>query len=175
MTKRKINTVPVNKILFMDILHCHGASIRRLATNPEILCSESTIRRQLSNNELRHDVLEAISKVLNVSPKCFYDGDELFDQASSVWSTSLEYNYMFLKAQQEYANALLEVQGYLFLSDVYKLLGLPLTKESIVSGWSKKMNPNSFVDFGFLEKGISNSSIVILKFNVDGVILYDFT
>lgn len=174
MPKRKINTVPVNKNLFMDILHYRGASIRRLATNTEIPCSESTIRRQLNNNELRPDILEAISKVLNVSPKCFYDGDELFDQASSNWYTSLEYNYAFLKAQQNYANALLEVQGYLFLSDVYKLLDLPLTKESIVCGWSKKMNPNSFVDFGFLEKGVPNGSFVTLKFNADGVILYDF-
>ena len=81
---------------------------------------------------------------------------------------------MFLKAQQIYANALLEAQGYLFLSDVYKMLDLPLTKESIVCGWSKKMNPNSFVDFGFLEKGVTNKPFVTLKFNVDGVILYDF-
>lgn len=176
MPKRNIKTVPIDKDLFLDILYYEGTSIGKLGANSEVPCSASTIRRQINNNKLRMDILEAISKILNIPVAVFYN-DNLYSVAftnrSPEWTNVPEYNLMFLRAQQEYANDLLHVHGYVFLSDVYKILGLPLTKTSIVCGWSKRANPDSFVDFGLLENEIPTSSFILLKFNTDGVI-YDF-
>lgn len=82
----------------------------------------------------------------------------------------------FLWAQQCQANEILKIHGYLFLSDVYKMLGFKETKESRVVGWVYG-NGDSFIDFGILDKrnaGFINGEeeSIWLDFNVDGVI-YD--
>lgn len=90
-----------------------------------------------------------------------------------------DYDLMFLKAQESYANDMLQAQGYLFLNDVYDKLGLPRTKAGQIVGWVyNKDNPkgDNYVDFGLQnlnvddgEGGYVNS--VVLDFNVDGPIM----
>ena len=86
---------------------------------------------------------------------------------------------LFLKAQETYANDLLKQKGYLFLNDVYKLLGLSETKSGQIVGWVyDEKNPvgDNFVDFGIYKdygadfiNGFGTS--ILLDFNVDGNIL----
>ena len=51
------------------------------------------------------------------------------------WEPNNEYNIMFIKAQENYANDLLRAKKRLFLNDVYEMLGLPRTKAGQVVGW----------------------------------------
>lgn len=94
-----------------------------------------------------------------------------------------EYNLMFLRKQQDYANEVLKHQGYLFLNEVYDMLGIPRTQAGQVVGWIyDENNPtgDNYVDFGIYDlhdqqkrdfvNGLERN--ILLDFNVDGVI-YD--
>ena len=94
-----------------------------------------------------------------------------------------EYNLMFLRHQQDYANEVLKHQGYLFLNEVYDMLGIPRTQAGQVVGWIyDENNPtgDNYVDFGIYDlhdqqkrdfvNGLERN--ILLDFNVDGVI-YD--
>lgn len=103
-----------------------------------------------------------------------------FDESCSEWNKDPEHNLYFLRAQQQYANDLLQSRGHLFLNEVYDMLGLPRSKAGQVVGWIKD-NPNgdNFVDFGIYEthrekcRDFVNGyeRVILLDFNVDGDIL----
>lgn len=103
---------------------------------------------------------------------------KFFDETSVEWTKDPEYNLAFLNRQQKYANDLLESHGYLFLNDVYKMLGLKPTRAGQRVGWLKKGNGDGYVDFGIYNikyapardfvNGYEN--VVIIDPNVDGVI-----
>lgn len=94
------------------------------------------------------------------------------------WENNNEYNLMFIKAQERYANDLLRSRGRLFLNDVYKMLGLPETKAGQIVGWvydPENEKGDNFVDFGLYTDNLSYSDFVngfdpaiLLDFNVDG-------
>lgn len=104
---------------------------------------------------------------------------KFFDDACVGWSRDPEANLMFLKAQENYANDLLEARGHLFLNDVYNMLGMPNTKTGQVVGWVYNVeNPigDNHVDFGIYDEHNSNfvngyENTILLDFNVDGNIL----
>lgn len=105
-----------------------------------------------------------------------------FDPYSTSWSREPEYNMVFLKAQQNYANDMLKARGHVFLNEVYDMLGLPRSKAGAVVGWvySKDGETDNFINFGVFNgqsqqardfvNGFEGS--ILLDFNVDGVI-YD--
>lgn len=98
--------------------------------------------------------------------------------ANPYWNTNNEYNLMFLKAQERYANDLLRTKKILFLNDVYEMLGLPKTKAGQVVGWVyNPENPvgDNYVSFGMYTDNLSYSDFangydpaILLDFNVDG-------
>lgn len=105
-----------------------------------------------------------------------------FDLHSSSWNKEPEYNLYFLKAQQNYANDLLQGRGHVFLNDVYDQLGIPRSKAGAVVGWilTKDGSTDNYVDFGVFEgktdvaRDFVNGTegAILLDFNVDGLI-YD--
>ena len=108
---------------------------------------------------------------------------KFFDEFSDNWEKDAEYNLMFLRRQQDYANELLKSRGHVFLNEVYDMLGLKRTKAGQVVGWIyDKNNPNgdNYIDFNIYDiSKESNRAFVngtersiLLDFNVDGVI-YD--
>ena len=119
-------------------------------------------------------------KTINVvDPNMYSDYARIFDDGCTGWSKNPEYNLMFLKQQQAYANTLLKNNGYLFLNEVYDMLGIPRTKAGQVVGWVyDEKNPigDNFVDFGIYDiynekardfvNGYERS--IVLDFNVDG-------
>ena len=124
-----------------------------------------------------------IEKNTNVSG---YDGvsdyARFFDECSDYWKKDSEYNLLFLRKQQQYANDKLISQGYLFLNDVYDMLGIEKTKAGQIVGWVyDKENPlgDNYVSFGIYDieressrkfvNGVERS--ILLDFNVDGNIL----
>ena len=108
-----------------------------------------------------------------------------FDESCPNWDKNPEHNLTFLLTQQNYANDKLRVQGYLFLNDVYNLLGLPRTEAGQLIGWIyDPKNPDhigdNYVDFGIYNTQAPLSTrlfvngyekSVLLDFNVDGIIL----
>lgn len=112
-------------------------------------------------------------------PNTYSDYARFFDEASCHWEKDSEYNLMFLRSQQNYANDKLKAQGYLFLNDVYDMLDIPRTKAGQVVGWIyNPENPSgdNFVDFGIYEMNRERARdfvngyerVILLDFNVDG-------
>ena len=109
-----------------------------------------------------------------------------FDNEQFQWQDAQHHipdwdaNIRFLNCQQAYANQKLELQGYLFLNDVYDMLGLPKTKAGQVVGWifdPENKEIDSHVSFGVFNP-INHRTIngyeeecIILDFNVDGPII----
>jgi hypothetical protein len=120
------------------------------------------------------------------------DYARFFDESCSGYDKDPEYNLMFLKAQQQYANDKLVAQGYLFLNDVYNMLGMEPSKAGQVVGWvydPKNPNGDNYIDFGIYDVMINGyrddytndtiseerrdfvngyRSSILLDFNVDG-------
>ena len=107
----------------------------------------------------------------------------IYDDGCIGYTKDPEYNKQFLLRQQAYANQKLKAQGYLFLNDVYKMLGFAPTKAGHVVGWiydEKHPVGDNYVDFGLFNtddpaarrfiNGLEKN--IILDFNVDGNI-YD--
>ena len=93
-----------------------------------------------------------------------------------------DYNAFFLKAQQELANHMLRANGFLFLNDVYDMLGIDRSIAGQAVGWVYDKNTDdhgdNYVDFGIQEVFRKKSDqpgdyekVFLLDFNVDGAIL----
>jgi len=103
-----------------------------------------------------------------------------FDETSSSWNRLPNYNQLFIRCQQNYANDLLTTRGHLFLNEVYDMLGLERSKAGAVVGWVFNGDGDGFVDFGVFAGDVykgqefvnGNERSILLDFNVDGVI-YD--
>ena len=109
----------------------------------------------------------------------YSDYARFYDDGCTGWDKDAEYNLMFLKAQQQYANDKLIAKGYLFLNEVYDMLGIPQSKEGQIVGWIYNLeNPtgDNFVDFGIYDVNKENArdfvngyeQTILLDFNVDG-------
>lgn len=107
----------------------------------------------------------------------------LFHEGNVNWKPLPEYNYLFLRGQENYLNDRLTARGFLFLSDVYDALGFEQTSASRVVGWLSKANggTDGFVDFGIFDSSdylriheymVGQEGELFLDFNVDGTI-YD--
>ena len=102
-----------------------------------------------------------------------------FDETCKGHEKDTQYNLLMLRGQQQYANDLLHARGYVFLNDVYDMLGIDRTKEGQIVGWVYNKNNevgDNFVDFGILETNRetedgSYEPAILLDFNVDGNIL----
>jgi hypothetical protein len=110
-------------------------------------------------------------------PSCYA---RFFDETCSQWQKTPEYNFVFLKAQQNYLNDLLTSRGHVFLNEVYENLGLQHSQAGALVGWIKDGDGDGFIDFGIFN-GDNEAKVsfvngyersILLDFNVDGVI-YD--
>lgn len=117
--------------------------------------------------------------IKTMDPNLYSDYARFFDEYNPNWQNDPEYNLMFLKSQQQYANDLLRARGRLFLNEVYDMLGIERSKAGQVVGWIyNEANPSgdNFVDFGIYDlhkertrafvNGLEPS--ILLDFNVDG-------
>lgn len=125
-----------------------------------------------------------VKKTIHVAddPNGYSQYSIVFDNGNKGWDDDPEMSKFFLIQQQNYANEKLQEQGYLFLNDVYEMLGAKKTKAGQVVGWVyEEGNPDydNFVDFGVFDiyrekaRDFVNGyeKVIILDFNVDGNIL----
>ena len=135
------------------------------------------VENVIANEDGSETVVMEQAKVMD--PNLYSDYAKFFDEFSPNWQNDPEYNLMFLKAQQQYANDLLKAKGRLFLNEVYDMLGLERTKAGQVVGWVyNPENPtgDNFVDFGIYDMSKERvrafvngyEPSILLDFNVDG-------
>lgn len=103
-----------------------------------------------------------------------------FDETCTGWTRDADYNFMFVKQIQNWANDRLEAKGYVFLNEVYEMLGMQKTRAGQEVGWVKGSDGDGFIDFGIFDlkdkqkrrfvNGYEKS--IWLDFNVDGTIKY---
>lgn len=144
------------------------------------------LRHNIKAKEIEETVIDengeekTVKKTVEVAdPNEHSDYARFFDESCAGWTKSPEINLVFLKQQQAHANKLLQKNGYLFLNDVYEMIGIPKTKAGQVVGWIyDEENPigDNFVDFGIYDvynekarefvNGYERS--ILLDFNVDG-------
>lgn len=151
---------------------------------------DKELRYNIKAKEVEETVIDektgeekVVKKTIDVvDPNEYSDYARFFDVGCNGWSKDPEFNLMFLKQQQNYANDLLKSRGHLFLNEVYDLLGFQRTKAGNIVGWIyDEKNPvgDNFVDFGIYDinrpknrdfvNGYERS--ILLDFNVDGDIL----
>ena len=103
----------------------------------------------------------------------------IFDDGCKGWTKDPELNKFTLLQVQNWANEKLQEKGYLFLNDVYEMLGIPKTKAGHHVGWvydTKHPNGDNYVDFGLFDIYSERKAAfvnghernVIVDFNVDG-------
>lgn len=114
-----------------------------------------------------------------IDPNTISDYSRIFYEGNPGWTKDPEMNLVYLKQQQNWANDKLKAKGFLFLNEVYDMLGFPRTKAGQIVGWVyDEENPigDNFVDFGIYNldnpanirfvNGDERS--ILLDFNVDG-------
>lgn len=116
-----------------------------------------------------------------VDPTQYSPYAKFYDEACAGYEKDPEANLLFLRSQQAYANTKLKIDGYLFLNDVYEMLGIPKTEMGQVAGWiydEKNPEADNYVDFDIYNPyREANANFVngyerniLLDFNCDGYI-----
>lgn len=147
------------------------------------------LRYNIKAKEIEKTVTDAngketvVKETVDVAdPNLTSDYARFFDDGCTGWTKDPEFNLMFLKDQQRYANDLFKSKGHLFLNEVYDMLGIPRTQAGQVVGWIyDEKNPigDNFIDFGIYDiaderkRSFVNGyeRTILLDFNVDGNIL----
>lgn len=150
----------------------HGISVNEVDevyTNPDT--GEETKLRKL------------VTEVSN-DPNHYSAYARYYDESCPGWCDDAGRNLIWLRGIEETANARLRLQGYLFLNDVYDMVGIERTKAGQIVGWtyvSNGKNPygDNYISFGldnYEKSGVRDfvnglTPYVLLDFNVDGRIL----
>lgn len=130
------------------------------------------------NQTVTKEVVNIANPELNVS-----DYAKFFECGNDGWTDDAEYNLMYLRRQQDWANEKLKSRGHLFLNEVYDMLGMPRTQAGQIVGWvydEKHPVGDNYVDFGIynINRETCRNFVngyeknILLDFNVDGNI-YD--
>ena len=119
----------------------------------------------------------------------------LWDENAMEWCANREIQFLTLRSLENHFNQELNARGVVFLNDVYKALGLPMSKDAALVGWIKdyekpkiaklaaelgRVPGDGVISFGVFENEspsaraylAGDDNRVVLDFNVDGVI-YD--
>ena len=85
----------------------------------------------------KEDGTEEVSKkIVTVgNPREMSEFAVCFDETCMGWSKDAEYNKRFLLDVQKFANQRLKEKGYLYLNELYEMIGVPATKAGQVVGW----------------------------------------
>ena len=107
-----------------------------------------------------------------------------FDETNDNYVNSSTHNLSFLTSIQKLANRSLQRNGYIFLNDVYDMLGIPRCQQGQAVGWLRdtdKGGGQGFVDFGIYDgyrascRDFVNGyeKKILLDFNIDPVPIWD--
>ena len=163
-----------------NVVERFGENIdRELRYNIKAKEIEAEVVDENGNKTTKKEIVNVVNTPSDINSDYarFYD-----ETCDSFDKCDREFNLMYLRRQQDWANEKLRAKGHLFLNEVYDMLGIPRTKAGQVVGWRydpKNTNIDSYVDFR-IYNGSENSRAfvnglepaILLDFNVDGPI-YD--
>lgn len=137
------------------------------------------ITRTASEKVINEDGTVSATVTETVDPNGISQYARFFDEYSTQWSKTPEYNLTYLKLQQNFANDLLRSRGHVFLNEIYDMIGVPRSQAGAVVGWVRGQG-DDFVDFGLFDGNSprvrdfvnGHECSILLDFNVSGVI-YD--
>jgi hypothetical protein len=144
---------------------------------------EKEIEETVVNEDGSENTIKKTVKVIDPNSKSPFA--RVFDETCPMWERDWEHNRFFLDMQQKAANDILHRRGYLFLNEVYEMLGFDKTPQGHVVGWYYDKNNSghgdNFVDFGYSDINDENCRLFIngkeksvwLDFNVDTDNLYE--
>ena len=132
--------------------------------------SEEEVKKAIERSEAQDEMLAKDEEIATLSSYA-----AVFDSSNINWRNDTTNNLYFLKTRQNHFNDKLEAQGYVFLNDVYVVLGLPRTPAGQLVGWIWNGDGDNYVDFGvWTNRGnVDPESLeerIYLDFNVDGVV-----
>lgn len=132
-----------------------------------------TIEKKVTDEKGRTKKVEVSSGEFVASPYA-----RIFDSSNKIWDKNPEFTMMTLRTQEGMLNNLLQTRGYVFLNEVYEALGYDMTTNGQFVGWVKG-NGDNYIDFGlrrYDDPAVrdyinGDKNIILLDFNVDGVIV----
>jgi len=181
MRRRNVALVAAYQVLEKSFANYRERVIEEYGEDKDLEYRSGLRTESIKENGKNVKVTTELERIKGASPY-----GRWFDQMNStLWNKLPEYNLMTLRAQQEYANQKLQIQGYLFLNDVYDSLGIERSQAGQVVGWYIDKNRHSaesgdcYVDFGMYDFDSEggrrfingNAPGIFLDFNVDGVIV----
>lgn len=113
---------------------------------------------------------------------CISDYARFYDESCREWDPNPEYNLTKLRLSERQANDILKSRGYIYLNEVYDMLGIPQTSAGQRVGWFRGFGDNidgdGYVDFGLYDVNREKirdfvngyEAVALLDFNVDGII-----
>jgi hypothetical protein len=181
MKKRNLALVAAYKAVEQSFADYRKRVVAEYGSEKDRLFKNGIVQSEISVTETdENGKTKKVKAVIeSVDPNGISQYARFFDEGSVNWSKTPEYNLVFLKCQQNYANDLLHARGHIFLNEVYDLIGVPRSQAGAVVGWVAGEG-DDFVDFGIFDhesmakrdfvNGYERS--ILLDFNVSGVI-YD--
>ena len=177
LSKRNVALMAAYKAVQKSFSDYRNRVIEEFGVDKDRCLKNGLVRKTLEVTNEDGTVSEKTTETLD--PNDISQYARFFDEASTQWSKTAEYNMTFVKVQQSYANDLLKSRGHVFLNEVYDMLGLLRSQAGAVVGWVRGQG-DDFVDFGLFNaesvairdfvNGYERS--ILLDFNVSGVI-YD--
>lgn len=185
LRKRNIALTAAYATISKEFKEYRGRVIERFGKEIDRELKYNIVKKQIEENIVDPDTGEVKTETKEVEVTGL-DGysqyAKFFDDGCKGWEKDAEMNLMFLRAQQNYANDLLRSRGYVFLNDVYDMLGIERTKAGQIVGWvydPERTDIDNYIDFGIYDihkpkardfvNGLERT--ILLDFNVDGNIL----
>ena len=107
---------------------------------------------------------------------------KIFDCMNPYFDLDPMWNFTFLRMKERYFNDSLRSKGYVLLNEVYEALGFEKVDEFENIGWiyREKYREKDPIGDNFIDFGLNNNpyitcdsdKIILLEFNVDGVIRF---
>jgi hypothetical protein len=143
------------------------------------------VEETVVNEDGTESTVKRTVQVATINPESEYA--RFYDDGCIGWTKDPETNLLFLKHVEAQLTDKLRSEGYLYLNDAYKALGIPTTKIGAIVGWiyDESGDPigDNFVDFGIYDMNSTpernerkrafvngHERTVILDFNIDGAI-----
>lgn len=184
LRKRNIALAAAYTAVDTSFKEYRGRVVERFGTD-----LDRELRYNIKKEEIEETVVDekgkekTVKKTVDVAnPNTYSDYAKFFQEGCNGWTKDPEHNLYFLKCVQAQANDRLKREGYLFLNDVYQMLGIDRTRAGQQVGWIyDEENPigDNFIDFGIYDEKNpatrrfvnGNERVILLDFNVDGPIL----
>lgn len=144
---------------------------------------EKEIRYNITHEEVEETETDkngkekTVKKTVPISnlPEGCSEYARFFDETSPYWKKDPEYNLMFVRKCQMMANDKLAKNGFLFLNEVYDMLGLEQSRAGAAVGWVYDPNNqkgDNYIDFGIYD--INRKSSRNFVNGIERSVLLDF-